>query len=804
MKKRISLFLGVLMALISIISFASCEIISQQDETDDNIQPPHQHIRSEPVRENEIPAGCTSKGSYDEVIYCADENCRAEISRETTKYEPSHSYADGACVACGEKEPTTYCLTFMESEDRSYWKVSFRKDYNQYVNEIVIPATFGNKPVKAIDENGFKGRNFIRSIIMPDSITSIGDYAFYGCNNISSIDIPDGLTEIGEMAFGWCLSFTDITIPDSVTSIGYGAFVDCHQLKSVKLSSAITKIESKTFSTCVKLESITIPDGVKSIGQGAFEHCGFTSITIPGSVKSIEPSSFDNCLSLTSITLTDGVENIGYNAFQNCRSLASITIPNSITKVANNAFSGCNNLQFSIYDGAKYLGNEDNPYLVFVEPSSNSITSNILHEDTRLLSDSAFSECSSLETLVIPAKLTSLGNAPFTYCTSLKNIDVHEDNLYYKDIDGNLYSKDGKALIKYAVKKDEASFTVPDGVTRIEDFSFRLAKSLVSIKFPDSLETIGNFTFDGCTSLADLELTSGIKSVGERAFQTCYSLKSVVMSDSLESMGDFAFEKCWALEDVELSKKLTSIGNYIFANCTSLKSIVIPDSVTTVYPNAFEGCSSLFSVTIGSGVTYISDKLFADSVRLAEVINRSSVEITDQHEMKDYAVEIHSGESKIVNKDNFVFYTYNGINYLVGYAGEATDLVLPENYNGESYEIKNYAFYQCESLVSIAFSDSVTKIGDFAFNGCTSLKDVKLSDGVTSIGGWAFNRCRAVEGIIIPDSVVSIGDYSFNLCLSLTDVYYTGTEEEWGKVSIGDNNTHLEDAVKHFEYIPET
>ena len=331
MKKTISLFLGLLMALISIISFTSCEIISQQDETDDNIQPPHQHIRSEPVRENEIPSTCTLKGSYDEVIYCADENCRAEISRETTKYEPSHSYADGACVACGEKEPTTYCLTFMESEDRSYWKVSFRKDYNQYVNEIVIPATFGNKPVKAIDENGFKGRDFIRSIIMPDSITSIGDYAFYGCKNISSIDIPDGLTEIGEMAFGWCLSFTDITIPDSVTSIGYGAFVDCHQLKSVKLSSAITKIESRTFSTCVKLESITIPGGVKSIEQG----------------------SFDNCRSLTSITLTDGVENIGYNVFNNCRFLTTIVIPESVVSIGRGAFYDCLSLTDVYYTGTE-------------------------------------------------------------------------------------------------------------------------------------------------------------------------------------------------------------------------------------------------------------------------------------------------------------------------------------------------------------------------------------------------------------------------------------------------------------------
>ena len=781
MKKLLAALIGLVIILMTFLSFVSCKNNSGDDNTEGNYnQESHQHINSESVRENEVLATCTTSGSYDLVVYCADESCGVEISRETKTSNPTHNYVDDVCLACGEKKPTLNWLYFKLSNDGSYYIVSYKKGNNKKIKEIVIPSVFESKPVKAIAEGGFKNCNVFTEITIPDSITEIGKEAFYQCS-LSSITIPDGVTTIGDSTFCYSNFLSSITIPDSVTSIGYRAFDGCSHLKSIDLPDGITKIESFTFGSCYRLESVTIPSSVKSIGYGAF----------------------NNCTSLTSITLPYGIECIDYFAFQNCTSLESVTISSSITSIENNAFSGCEKLQFSIYDNAKYLGNKENPYVVCMEPSSNSITSNILHEDTVLLSNCAFADCHDLETLVIPANLTVVGADPFKYCVSLKSFDVHEDNLYYKDIDGNLYSKDGKILIKYATKKEETSFTVPDGVVRIEDFAFRFDESLLSVSLPDSLQEIGNNSFDACRLLSDLTLPNGIKSIEERAFDTCRALDSIVMPNSLEHLGDWAFCECQSLEEVVLSESLSAIGNYVFSGCSALKSIVIPDSVTEVIPSAFEGCTSLFSVTIGSGVTYIGTELFGDSKWLAEIINRSSVDITDNHLMSDYAIEIHSGESKIVNKNNFIFYTYNGVNYLSGYLGDATKLVLPADYNGESYEIKNYAFYERRTLVSVTIPDSVTKIGDCAFAMCVSLKKVSLSDSVTSIGDWAFSHCQAIESIIIPDSVVSIGDFAFQTCLAMTDVYYAGTEEEWKAIVIGDNNTYLTDATKHFKYISE-
>ena len=173
-----------------------------------------------------------------------------------------------------------------------------------------------------------------------------------------------------------------------------------------------------------------------------------------------------------------------------------------------------------------------------------------------------------------------------------------------------------------------------------------------------------------------------------------------------------------------------------------------------------------------------------------------------------YAFEIHDGESKIVNVDDYLFITYDGVNYLLGYVGNDTELTLPNNYKGESYEIYKYAFYYCTSLTSVTIPDSVTSIGDSAFYycisltsvtipnsvtsignqafyNCTSLTSVTIPDSVTSIGFVAFCNCASLTSVTIPDSVISIGNSAFYDCTSLTSIKYRGTEAEWNAITKG-------------------
>ena len=184
----------------------------------------------------------------------------------------------------------------------------------------------------------------ITNLIIPNSVTSIGDYAFEDCDGLTSVTILNSVTSIGYSAFSGCSSLTSVTIPNSVTSIEKYAFHWCMRLKSVNIPNSVTSIESSVFSGC-GLTSVTIPNSVTSIGDYAFEDCdGLTSVTIPNSVTSIGNGAFDGCSGLTSVTIPNSVTSIGGSAFYGCSGLTSVNIGNSVKEIGSYAFAYCTEL----------------------------------------------------------------------------------------------------------------------------------------------------------------------------------------------------------------------------------------------------------------------------------------------------------------------------------------------------------------------------------------------------------------------------------------------------------------------------
>ena len=382
-----------------------------------------------------------------------------------------------------------------------------------------------------------KGGNFI----IPNYVTSIGDSAFKDCWSLQSVTISDSVTSIGRSVFSGCPSLKSVNIPDSMTSIGDSAFEECSSLQSINIPDSVTSIGDRAFEDCSSLQSVTIPDSVTSISDHAFWGCSsLQSVTIPDSVTSIGNGAFYGCSSLQSVTIPDTVTSIGDGAFSGCSSLQSVTIPESVTIIKGNPFPDCparvinHSYHFTIFEGNLYTS-----------------------ERRKLIS-----YLSKGENFIIPDSVTSISDHAFEDCKSLQSV------------------------------------TIPDSVTNLGDGAFRGCNSLQSVTIPDSVTSIGYGAFYDCSSLQSVTIPNSVTSIGDSAFYGCESLQSVTIPDSVTSIGDSAFLHCSSLQSVTIPDPVTCIGDWAFCGCKFLHSVTIPDSVTSIGIGAFYDCSSLHTIII--------------------------------------------------------------------------------------------------------------------------------------------------------------------------------------------------------------
>lgn len=352
------------------------------------------------------------------------------------------------------------------------------------------------KGVKVIANNAFSWCFYsLKSIIIPDSVTSIGDYAFSECHSLKSINIPDSVTRIGYSAFKNCGCLTSISIPPSVTTIEYGTFLGCHSLRNINIPDTVTRIGRSAFEDCASLTSINIPPSLTTIEDGTFLCChSLRNIYIPDTVTSIEDYAFSECNSLKNINIPNGVTWIGDSAFFYCNSLISITIPSSVIAIGINPFCGCH----------ADLKNESKAFIYEHNVLFNKDKTTIISYRAK---DANY---------VIPDSVTGIGDGAFLGCNSLTSI------------------------------------IIPDSVTSIGWLAFAYCNFLTSINIPDSVTTIGNSAFYGCKSLTSINIPDSVTSIEYCAFEECDSLSPQVKSDIIQRFGDIVFygeEDDWFLRN---------------------------------------------------------------------------------------------------------------------------------------------------------------------------------------------------------------------------------------------------------------
>ena len=249
----------------------------------------------------------------------------------------------------------------------------------------------------------------LKSIILPDTLTTLGDAVFYGCKNLSSVTIPDKVTKIGKWTFQYCESLVEIKLPNSLMSIGQQAFCGCSTLAYIQIPDTVETIGQSAFSECIKLLKADLGKNVSEIGRFVFDGCSnLREITIFNSVSSIGDYIVNNCKNLTAVYFIGTLENwLGMNfnshtnpclngtdLFINGEKLVNLIIPNNITSVKNYAFFGCGSLE------------------------SVEIPSHVT------MGASVFSNCSALKTVTIENGVKSIGTSDFYNCQNLTEIVI--------------------------------------------------------------------------------------------------------------------------------------------------------------------------------------------------------------------------------------------------------------------------------------------------------------------------------------------------------------------------------------------
>ncbi len=462
---------------------------------------------------------------------------------------------------------------------------------------ISIPGTIDGYPVVRIGSSAFKNKTILRTVIVPDGVTSIGNSAFYECTNLRQVVLPESVTEIGNSAFSGCNKLSNINIPDNVTTIGSRAFRGCSSLTELILPKSLTSIGARAFVNCTGLTEIEIPvsmsNGTVSTyysanNYGPFEGCtNLTKVIFPDGMTKIPENIMYNCDSLVTVIIPDTVLSIGNSAFYDCDNLETITLPESVTEIGNSAFSNCSNLK-DIY-------------------FPNSITE---------ISDYAFAYCTLLNALNLPDSLIEIGDYTFRNCTTLDSVKIPDSVTII-----------GRTTFFACSNLKEIEFGA--GMTYIPTEMLR-STALENISIPANIKTIGSYAFAYCEVLADVNMADSITSMGTYAFAYNPLLKNVKLSSGLTAIPQYAFYQCPVLEEMVIPYNVTKIDAYAFANNVEFKSVTIPRKTTSIATNAFSypakmticGVAGTTAETYATnrGITFIDQQVAAENVTVTKEI----------------------------------------------------------------------------------------------------------------------------------------------------------------------------------------
>jgi hypothetical protein len=485
-------------------------------------------------------------------------------------------------------------------------------------------------------------------------------------------------------------------------------------------------------------------------------------------------------------TLIDGA----YNSIKNLFSSTNQTAYNDYCSALNSEISICQTLD-------KYVGLAKDFY--------NKMSGYNTSEDTKVPESAAIG--TRFTSGYLTYEVTGEGEVKVARCdSSAVNVYIPEYILYndysymVTEIGPYAFAQDGY-INEYDDNYNLSTVSIPNSVKNIDVGAFYKCRYLKSVNLPSDIKTINEYTFMFCNSLTNITIPDSVQSIGDMAFENCCSLSDVVLPDNVISIGRYSFDSCYNLSEISIPDSTFIIGEYSFYNCKNIRMIEIGYNVENIGFLAFGSCEKLTNIMVDSkNKYYSSDDGILFNKNQSEIIQYPCANERKNYNIPNSVTTIgHHAFSDCSNLLNIFF--PNSVESIENYAFSNCDQITSVFISRSIRNIGEGIFYNCEKLTTVVLPKNISEIGYRTFYNCKSLKNITLTENITTIGVEAFYGCSCLEYLIIPTSMTTINSDSFFNCTSLTDVYYTGSADDWAKIRIDDENGKLTNANIHYNYV---
>lgn len=411
-------------------------------------------------------------------------------------------------------------------------------------------------------------------------------------------------------------------------------------------------------------------------------------------------------------------------------------------------------------------------YIGYAKPSGNLIIPNVVTNNgttyiVTAIDNSAFANCTDIESVVISDSIRIIGNEAFYNCNKLKTVKLGSN---VKKIGASAFLSCSKLkeitfhnniteISKHAFSNCSSleEISIPEKIANIEPYTFYSCENLKKITLSSSLQTIGESAFAFCRELDSVTLPESLKIIEAKAFSSCTNLKKINLPESLTSIGALAFSSCTALTSVVLPKTLKEVSNALFSHCKSLENIQLPAELRAIDNNAFEHCTKLKNIKLPNTISVIGNAVFSNCISLDSV---------------NLPVSVSSiGRYAFQNCTNLKTINLQSVQSIEKYAFERCKNLANIDLSNVK-EIREYAFSECTKLKTIALSNTMDTIRNYTFYQCSNLENVKIGDNIKTIGNYAFYRCVKLDSVILPNSLTTIGIGAFEKCEKISTITF--------------------------------